>query len=774
MEWKFDEYNQVPKGTIILQKGEPANVLLLLLKGRVAVYDDNISYIATSGFVLGLIALEQEKNRANYIAMENCVLLAWNGNQRATLKEGVEKNSNYASTLAIIMGRQINEMKKLYRILLESSFVNGKFLINSYGKYLASGNDTRAVIQPIPAIAALEPYEGQFEKKHGLEASYYVASAGIPQNIQKAYFASSIPVTVHYICEGGKLMQAYIKECGRLMQYNEKLLNIMFSDREDCFFKRAAKRLTYLAQFGETSKDVLQVFSELRQKIIEVETIIKRNKFRAKLPDHDSMERLYQNVISGESAGGQSSGGMATPEQIMRETENTSEKLLDFAGADDTLREKVLRTLTDFRAMNNKSATDDQSRALRREIQDWFFQLYESVFMREYQEQTGEKYVSMFLNYGVVDEKLLAKEEIMELYYLEIHDESNSEYPVYTMNQWLTQIMNGNKMPSKNEFNMDYEEYLRDMKKTNSFASPEEEKDYHENPIRKVQFEIKNIFRLNARVLSGQPVVAVPFLHSDALQGNGVSAMRLTAQRLKETFNELRETDVTLFARERMYAENELKLSKAYVVETVLPEIILFPQSGTTAVMWQEISGRRKNTRARFLFPILFGGMLPNTCTHVAGQFRWELVRTIQGTAWNDFRTKSLTSEYADYIQFYKKNRDLSEDRKEKLKSQLSKCRNNMREVFSEDYEIWVRSEANGAMRLTKPVREIMATYCPFHPEIRKRLAGQPAFADAMKRYTIFQMEKTKELANVIREYDRQNKELPDILQETKKYYDKT
>jgi hypothetical protein len=166
--------------------------------------------------------------------------------------------------------------------------------------------------------------------------------------------------------------------------------------------------------------------------------------------------------------------------------------------------------------------------------------------------------------------------------------------------------------------------------------------------------------------------------------------------------------------------------------------------------------------------------MLNTVCTRLLGQFRWELVRTIQGTSWNDFHVKSLTSEYADYIQFYRKNRDLSDERKEKLKIQISKCRNNLREIFAEDYDVWVRSESAGAMRLTKPVREIMAMYCPFSKAIRAKLASQPAFADVMKRYSLYQMEKMKEVAFVIREYDKQNKELPEIVAKTKQFYDMT
>ena len=83
---------------------------------------------------------------------------------------------------------------------------------------------------------------------------------------------------------------------------------------------------------------------------------------------------------------------------------------------------------------------------------------------------------------------------------------------------------------------------------------------------------------------------------------------------------------------------------------------------------------------------------------------------------------KSLTSEYSDFIQFYKKNRELSEDKKDKLKMQIQKCRNNTREVFVVDYENWIKHEAHGGIVLSKPVREIMATYCPFAiPELRQK-----------------------------------------------------
>lgn len=51
------------------------------------------------------------------------------------------------------------------------------------------------------------------------------------------------------------------------------------------------------------------------------------------------------------------------------------------------------------------------------------------------------------------------------------------------------------------------------------------------------------------------------------------------------------------------------------------------------------------------------------------------------GNYWNDLREHSLTAEYCDYMQFYKKNKDLSEEIKDKIRTQYKNCRNNTRDV---------------------------------------------------------------------------------------------
>ena len=121
--------------------------------------------------------------------------------------------------------------------------------------------------------------------------------------------------------------------------------------------------------------------------------------------------------------------------------------------------------------------------------------------------------------------------------------------------------------------------------------------------------------------------------------------------------------------------------------------------------------------------------------TELCGRYRWEMCRKIQGMRWNDVTERSLTSEYCDYMQFYRKNHDLSAETKEKIKNALVKAKNNYREVFVKDYQCWIKYEAKGSCRLNKVAREIVFTYCPFSAETMKALEGQTAYSEAAKKY---------------------------------------
>lgn len=156
----------------------------------------------------------------------------------------------------------------------------------------------------------------------------------------------------------------------------------------------------------------------------------------------------------------------------------------------------------------------------------------------------------------------------------------------------------------------------------------------------------------------------------------------------------------------------------------------------------------------------------------IIGRFRWELCKSVMGTAWNNVIIPSLTAEYSDYIQFYRKNRDLSAEKKETLKNQIARCRNNTREVFISDYILWIKYESNGSIRLNKVARQILATYCPFSKELRAKVANQPIYEEAMRKFNITHQKKAHEMVTRLRALERNGAEITQVIYDTQKFYD--
>ena len=426
--------------------------------------------------------------------------------------------------------------------------------------------------------------------------------------------------------------------------------------------------------------------------------------------------------------------------------------------------------ISDFIRLKDKFSTDDNVRTLRRSIAKLYYKIYKKVFLKDYKsKEETPLIIDLFLRYGFLSEKLLNSDLLEQLLSIERHETNGAACAVYDMKQWLTEIMEGRKEPSKSEFDLDYAESLRDQKRTGALNDEQIEKLKNDRNA-KFEFEVDNMFRANHRIIFGQVSAFVPFLFTDGCASSLLKTY-MSGDRINAAVHRLLQIDYSAFYRESLYTGDGEHIKKEYIMEEVFPDFIILPISGSNSIMWQEISGRRRNSKGRFLLPAFLDTDIDATMVKLFGRFRWELCRTIQGTSWNNIQVKSLTSEYSDFVQFYRKNRELSEDKKDKLKMQIQKCRNNTREVFVIDYENWIKHEAHGGLLLSKPVREIMATYCPFAKDIRDSIADQPLFRDAMARFNREIGKKTKEYDLKFRVWDKDKVDVPQEIVKTRDFY---
>ena len=130
-----------------------------------------------------------------------------------------------------------------------------------------------------------------------------------------------------------------------------------------------------------------------------------------------------------------------------------------------------------------------------------------------------------------------------------------------------------------------------------------------------------------------------------------------------------------------------------------------------------------------------------------------------------------MTAEYCTYLQFYRKNHDLSADAKEKVKSALVRAKNNYREVFVRDYVNWVKFESKGSFRLNKVVRDILVRYCPFAKAIRNDLRSNPLYQASITRFETETAKKLQRFGAVYNKYMKAGGEITPELKENLIYY---
>ena len=459
--------------------------------------------------------------------------------------------------------------------------------------------------------------------------------------------------------------------------------------------------------------------------------------------NRDRLEKMYSAMLTNEEI--DSSDEEASDDDVYRSLKGALQQIIDFSGLPKEKTEGFVENMNQFAMSKDRFSTEDTGRVLRRKLADGFYPIYRAVFLKTLKETLElPKAIELFLNFGFTDERLLTKEQTVDLCRLNVSSANRYHCAMFTIPEWLYAVYTGKRQPSKNEFDLEYLEMLREQKKTGEITA-EEEKKYASDNLRKLDYEIQNMFRCNHRVVNGQPSIFVPVLCSEQLMSAPRRAV-VTKDRMGQAVEKYRDIDYSVFYRELSYADAEKKIEKEFIMKEIVPDIILFPACGQNAAMWQEMSCKRRDSGGRFLFPILLEGSLDDLIVKTFGRFRWELCRTMQGASWNNVQVKSLTSEYSDYIQFYRKNKELSEEKKEKVKLQIAKGKNNSREIFVQDYELWIKAEAMGGVRLNKVARDILAVYCPFNKEIRKALETQPAFADSLTKYKREKVKKVREI----------------------------
>ena len=487
--------------------------------------------------------------------------------------------------------------------------------------------------------------------------------------------------------------------------------------------------------------------------------------------DVDDSEAVSELMGSGVSADDEDK-----PDEVESgEAEDMSdalERILEYSGVSEEKAEKFRTYIADFIALPDKTDTSDKARLLRRQLSEVFYDVYEGAFMRSITDRDMPLVMKMFFYFGFVSEELAGKKNTGVLQRLARNYEPDPEGNVLTAYEWIRLIYDGKVEPSKNEFDMEYPKYLK-QRYDDGEIKQADMKRLLDDQREKASFEIRNFMKNGSRMTFGRISSFVPVFTEESVMKPPAESMA-TWKDIHEALNTVRRIDFSCFTRQIVFSNQQIGVTREFIDTEILPYIVLMPNGGSRAALWQEISGAHRDTPGRMMMPFFPEKEVSNYVIKLAGEFRWEMCRREQGVHWNDVTVPSLTSMFCDYLQFYRKNHDLSPDLREKIKAQLQSARNSSKAVFVSDYINYLAYESSGSLRLNKVSRDIIFRFCPFAADIRQKLAAtSPAYQKLIERYEIKLAQRKHLMEIVCTKIDKAGAPVPEEIKRQQQFLEK-
>lgn len=744
---------EFPAGTQLIQSEQNLNGLHVIARGSVCATYPGGTFYLQKGDVIGICEIFFGSHFISYRTEEPTAISSY-ACTAAQLKTLMEKSVDLANMFILSLFRQFREIYDQYEMSNFDCENLYHYLMDSYESYKSFCTKHGFPARALPDLENVEPLSLEEDLDDWLDGYYTQLQTSITQKSAKFY---SLDFLVGLVMKTNIDIHRIVSINRIHHEYKADLIALLMNENHLDFFDLYA---SLLYRLGPDDPDATTLSAALSTMMIQLESqpTIDREMYLQRVDEY--REKL-------KTANERSNEETSTVDEVPDLTDSMN-IILGYSEVGSEVAAAFREAVNKFAKMSDKNASDDAARKLRLSITKLFYQIYEKAFLKSLNDSSVPKVVKMFFNFGYVDENLAGLENAAYLYRIVDKLPTDPKRKVYTAYEWFTAIYHGKKSPSRNEFDSDFPTFLREQKMTGNISAADEARMLND-PKEQVLFEIRNMFpSVNkitfGRILSFCPIFSEHNILKD-LDGTLVSV-----DMVEEAFRKIRDIDFSAYYRDVIYTNPDIGIGKESVGVEVLPDIILMPNVGARGIAWQEIEGRKRTTPARMMVSIFQMEDLTNILVRLTGDFRWEMCKRVQGARWNDISEASLTSEFFDYIQFYRKNRDLSADAKDKIKIAMQKAKNSYKEMFIRDYEAWILYEGAGSPRLNKVSRNIIFTYCPFSKEIRSKLMANPLYKETMARYDIKLSQKLHHFDNIFQKLNNTGTPIPKELQDQYEY----
>ncbi len=665
---------RIAQGEILHAAGETVNTIDVIVQGSIRISSAFTQITLKAGCMPQLAETPGEEYRFYYEAAEDCTICSYDYNDASDIGALIRSNPNIRILLASESLKMASTFSVAMENLMSATQAELSRVRTSYEDYPLLCARLHETKRAFPEVENLTDLSAPVQEL-GWRTEFVSSMVSHDADLRKTYYGISPEITTGVILTGSQYILDAVTEIQRMTEFRSRLM--------------------------QDTADFMITYQGLR----------------------DRLETMAESQRTEAQASGEGVPVIT----------NALGTILEFAEIPEEQGSAFREKLQRFDKAENHLDTSDEMRMLRRELTAGYYQIYAEAFLKCQEKQELPLVLKLFFLFGFMDEHLAGQENTEQLILLAEKLRPDEKGRILTGYEWLQKIYRGEVEPSRNEFDLNYQEWVRDRRKIGEITQTQEAellKDLKE----KVRFEIRNLFALGSRMTFGRVTSFLPIFDGQNLYRTASDAL-LTPGKVRAVLDELRKDDYSLFCREHVMGGQELGISNFMYRQEILPYIILLPEIGGGSALWQEMEGKKRTTPGRMLLPVLDTESLADQMLKLCGEFHWEICKSEQGIHWNDVTDPSLTALYCDYLQFFRKNHSLSDEQKDKIKETLKKYGNNFKKAFVADYMSYMLYERKGSLRLNKTAREILFTYCPLRRELRDRLRDNPQYKQLIEQH---------------------------------------
>lgn len=749
----------IAAGEIFIGEGQALECFWYISDGSVQAQFPGGAVTLEKGDIIGICDFNKDCHFLSYKALTDCSIVPYGTPAVFLRTRFFSDHPDNRTRLALTMNRFIRKLLNHYTAAYRSTKDLYDFLLSSYASYRKFCEQLHIVIKELPGIESLEPLEESYTPNPWITAQY----TGLHNILLNKTFAPVLhenQFVPGYLYHAADDIHILLERFQTLNDYAENISYLLLNEsRLDLFDLYTG--IYYRIGMHNTSSPAISDAIESICSHAEKQANIPAGLTESRVKEYRAQIEKMNKLMDSAADGSQTETGVdySLPGTLASATDI----ILEYANCSAEVSTNFKNTLTAYKQLSDKNATTQEAMKLRRALTDAFYQIYTAAFHVSLKDDNIPPVLRMFFNFGFVDADLCGMECASFLYQNAGHYAGSPEHGIYTVHEWMKAVYEGTKEPSINELDENFEKHVQSLKSDGSITAEKAQEMLQDN-VAKVNFELENMFTRGCKITSGRPSVYCPALSEHQFIRQPEDALLYPDQIIKQ-IDAIRAADYTVFARKSLTVLSEKENIHDFFNVEILPDIILMPVVGMRGAMWQEIVGRNRLTPARMMLPIFQLEDLEKIVIRMVGEYRWEMCKRVQGARWNDVTDPSLTSLYYDFLQFYKKNPELSTDTKEKIKTGLQKCKSNFKEYFLTDYMTYIMFESKGSPHLVKNARAILFSQCPLSAPIRQTLSSNPIYQELLEAHGRSVAERCRKLDNLSKKLIAKGEPVPEAME---------